>query len=188
MRVYVDTGIFIDYLAQEHPGASGLRSAERRGRSPLKLYDDAKTVLRTVADGHEGATSVLTLYEVEEALLKVLSSNIRGSERASALRVVASRPIMQQALIMTRQYAIAILDLTGEHAHGLSTETALMDRGVRAADGLHLMSACAFDADVVLATDRHLHGLDGVLLNRRNRPIRCLDSDEAHMMLVASPH
>ena len=68
MRVYVDTGTLIDYLAQAAPAASILRSAHRRGRSIAKLFEDARDALIRVATTHQGATSALTFYEVEETL------------------------------------------------------------------------------------------------------------------------
>jgi hypothetical protein len=64
MRVYVDTGTLIDYLAQAAPAASILRSAHRRGRSITKLFEDARDVLIRIATTHQGVTSALTFYEV----------------------------------------------------------------------------------------------------------------------------
>ncbi len=70
MRVYVDTGTLIDYLAQATSAASILRPARRRGRSATKLFEDARDAPDRVASAHQGATSALTFYEVEEALYK----------------------------------------------------------------------------------------------------------------------
>jgi len=52
MRVYVDTSTLIDYLAQAAPAASVLRSPHRRGRSPARLYEDAREVLNLIATAH----------------------------------------------------------------------------------------------------------------------------------------
>jgi hypothetical protein len=111
MRVYVDTGTLIDYLAQAAPVASILRSARRRGRTALKLYEDARDTLDLIATGHQGATSALTFYEVEEALFKQLAANARGLAHAASIRVSAARPIVAQALTAARLFSIQILEI-----------------------------------------------------------------------------
>lgn len=181
MRVYVDTGTLIDYLAQAAPTASILRSAQRRGRTPTKLFDDSRDVLNRIATAHQGATSALTFYEVEEALYKQLVANTRGVPHAVSARVTAARPIVAQALIAARLFGLQILEI-GEHTVSLlSGHAVLLVNAVRAADGLHIISAIDFDADLVLATDAS--GLDGVLFNWRGLPIRFCDTDVALTLL-----
>jgi hypothetical protein len=110
MRVYVDTGTLIDYLAQAAPLASILRSAQRRGRSVSKLFEDAREALNRIATAHQGATSALTFYEVEEALHKELVASTKGRPHAISARVTAARPIVAQALIAARLFGLQILD------------------------------------------------------------------------------
>jgi hypothetical protein len=74
MRVYVDTGLFIDYLSGRGPAATSLRSVGRRGRSLEQVLSDAERVLESIARRHEGGTSVLTYYEAEEAPYKSLEA------------------------------------------------------------------------------------------------------------------
>jgi hypothetical protein len=105
MRVYVDTGTLIDYLAQAAPAASILRSAHRRSRSVTKLFEDARDALNRVASAHHGATSALTFFEVEEALYKELVARTKGRPHAISTRVTAARPIVAQALIAARLFA-----------------------------------------------------------------------------------
>jgi hypothetical protein len=65
VRVYFDTGVFIDYLSKR--GNTILRTSDRRGRAPAQLATDAERLFELVRRSHIGATSCLTYYEVEEA-------------------------------------------------------------------------------------------------------------------------
>jgi hypothetical protein len=57
VRVYFDTGIFIDYLSIRGSANSLLRSSERRGRSPADVAADAERLFGAVSRSHIGATS-----------------------------------------------------------------------------------------------------------------------------------
>ncbi len=61
--------VFIRFKTQAIAGST-LRTTQRRGRDPKKLFEDAEDVLKLVSAKHTGATSSLTYYEVEEALFK----------------------------------------------------------------------------------------------------------------------
>lgn len=102
MKVYIDTGVFIDYLSPQAIAGATLRSTNRRGRTPKKLFEDAENVLKMIASSHTGATSSLTYYEVEEALFKQLTSVATGMANASTLRVLAARSIVPQTLTAVR--------------------------------------------------------------------------------------
>jgi hypothetical protein len=183
MTVYVDTGTLIDYLAQEAPGASILRSAQRRGRTTTKLFEDATEVLNRVATAHQGATSALTFYEIEEALYKQLVASTRGMPHARSARVLAARPIVAQALIAARLFGLEILEIEERTVASLAGHAGLVANAVRAADGLHIIRAIDFDADLVLATDAGLLALDGIFRNRRGIPMRCCDTNIAPTLL-----
>ena len=58
MRVYFDTGVFIDFLGPH--GNSILRTADRRGRTPADVATDAGRLFEKVGRAHTGATSCLT--------------------------------------------------------------------------------------------------------------------------------
>ena len=68
MRVYFDTGVFIDYLSQRGTTTAVLRTAGRRGRMLGDLARDADRLFEIVSRSDAGATSCLTYCEVEEAL------------------------------------------------------------------------------------------------------------------------
>ena len=156
MRVYVETGILIDYLAQA-PFAA-LRPAQRRGRSPRQLYNDAHAVLELISTSHEGAVSAFSFYEVEEALYALVSRAIKGVPNVQAIRLAATRPILIQALYFASQ-------------------------GVRVADGLHLMMAAEYDADLLLSADRDILRLNGQILNQGGRLMRCDDTNAGLSLL-----
>ena len=76
MRVYFDTGVFIDYLSTRG-SANVLRSSARRGRTPAEIVVDAERLFELVGRAHIGATSCLTYYEAEEALYRHLAQSAK---------------------------------------------------------------------------------------------------------------
>ena len=139
MRVYIDTGILIDYIAQVP--FTALRSTQRRGRSPQQLYEHAREILELVSASHEGAISTLSFYEVEEALYALVSTAIKGVPSVQAKRVAATRPILVQALYAVRLFGLEILSLTEGVIDAVAGSATLPGRGMRIADGLHLAMA-----------------------------------------------
>ncbi len=183
MRVYIDTGIFIDYLNGHSSIGASLRSANRRGRTPQQLAQDASTVFQRIVRQHQGATSALTCCEAEEALYAELVKAARGVPNAKKLLVPTARSIVLQVVTAAQFFRINILDLSNEVINLQLSQLQLHTRGVRAADSLHLATAITFDADIVLAGDRHILSLNNRLMNARDRPIRCCDTDIALTIL-----
>lgn len=183
MNIYIDTGVFIDYLSPQTIAGSSLRSVDRRGRTPQQLFEDAEKVLKGVATAHTGATSSLTYYEVEEALFKQLTSVATGIVNASTIRVVAARSIVPQTIIAARLFNINVLDLTATTVEAQLSNVELFVRGIRAADALHVASAINFDAEVFVSVDEDLLKLDGILTNKSGVPIKFCDTDIALTIL-----
>jgi len=183
VRVYFDTGVFIDYLSTRGNSNSILRSAQRRGRTPAEIAVDAETLFERVSRTHVGATSCLTYYEVEEALYRVLAQSAKGVSRAEMLLVPAARSITTQVQIVVDLFGISVLDLTSGTVRLQLQQLDLQTRGIRAADALHAASAIAFDADMLVSTDEALLQLDGVLPNARGGRIVCRDTDSAIELL-----
>lgn len=179
MRLYIDTGVFIDYLNQRGFGGMGLRSANRRGRTPQQIFADAEQVLIRIRQRHQAATSTLTCYEAEEALFKQLRAATRGVSQASTLIVPIARSFVVQTMVAIELFNVTLLDLTIATIERQLGETTLQRRGIRAADALHVATAIAFDADVILTVDDDMLGLNHQLVNLSSRPIRCCDTDEA---------
>lgn len=183
MRVYFDTGVFIDFLSTRGNANAIMRKSERRGRTPAELAVDAERLFETAAGSHEGATSCLTYYEVEEALYRLLTQSAKGVSRADTLLVPAARSITTQVQIVVDLFKILILDLTAGTVRLQLQQLDLQTRGIRAADALHAASAIAFDADVLISTDEALLQLDGILPNKRGGRIICRDTDLALQLL-----
>lgn len=179
MKVYIDTGVFIDYLSAQAIAGSSLRSTDRRGRTPQKLFEDAENVLKKVAASYTAATSSLTYYEVEEALFKQLTSVATGMANASTIRVLAARSIVPQTITAVRFFSIDVLDLTSTTVEEQLRNVELYIRGVRAADALHVASAINFDAEILVSVDEDMLKLDGVITNKSGVPIKFCDTDIA---------
>ena len=183
MKVYIDTGVFIDYLSSQAIAGSSLRSEGRRGRNPQKLFEDSEKVLKAVASSHRGATSSLTYYEVEEALFKRLTSVATDMANASKIRVLAARSIVPQTITAVRFFSIKVLDLTATTVESQLSNVELYVRGIRAADALHVASAINFDAEVLISVDEDLLKLDGIIVNKSGVPIKFCDTDIALTIL-----
>lgn len=183
MRVYIDTGVFIDFLISRGHSAAYLRTTPRRGRSPRKLVEDAEECLVRIAARHSGFTSALTFYEVEEALFEQLARATSGVMHGRKFLVPAARAAMIQVQITVGLFNIHVLDLNHLTIDRQIRNVDLQVRGVRAADSLHVTMAMLNGADLILSTDSDVQDLDGVFQNVNGVTIRCLDSDSALTIL-----
>jgi predicted nucleic acid-binding protein len=183
VRVYFDTGVFIDYLSARGSANALLRAAERRGRSPLNIAADAEQLFERVGKAHVGATSCLTFYEVEEALYRILVQSAKGISRADTFLIPAARSITTQVQIVVDVFNISVLDLTSATVRLQLQQLELQTRGIRAADALHAATAIAFDADVLVSADDAILNLDGILVNSKGRQIACRDTDVCLQLL-----
>lgn len=179
MRVYFDTGVFIDYLSTRGSANALLRSSERRGRAPSNIAADAERVFEKVSKTQIGGTSCLTYYEVEEALYGLLARSAKGISRADTLLIPAARSITTQVQIVVELFNISVLDLTSGTVRLQLQQLELQTRGIRAADTLHVATAIAFDADLIISTDDAVLSLDGLFANTQGRKIMCRDTDQA---------
>jgi predicted nucleic acid-binding protein len=177
VRVYFDTGVFIDFLSTRGKTNAILRSSGRRGRSPEDMAVDAERLFEKVRRSHTGATSCLTFYEVEEALYGLLAQSSKGVSNASTLLIPAARSITTQVQIMIELFNISVLDLTSGTIRLQLQQIDLQTQGIRAADSLHAATAIAFDAELIVSTDDALLQLDGILTNTRGSKIACRDTD-----------
>jgi predicted nucleic acid-binding protein len=183
VRVYFDTGVFIDYLSTRGSANSLLRSSGRRGRVPSDIAAHAELLFEKVRRAHRGATSCLTFYEVEEALYRLLAQSTKGISRADTLLIPAARSITTQVQIVVELFNISVLDLTSGTVRLQLQQLDLQTRGIRAADALHAATAIAFDADLVVSADDAILNLDGILVNASGDKIMCRDTDSALQIL-----
>lgn len=112
MKVYLDSGVFIDYLIGRGHTGSFLRATERRGRVPERLLEDAEACLSAIVQRHEGITSSLTCYEVEEAMYRELRRTTNDVPNVDRFIIPAARAVITQTLVTIELFKIALLDLT----------------------------------------------------------------------------
>lgn len=180
MKIYLDTGIFIDYLTARVN--HGLRTAGRGARSIAQVALDAEKLLNVASQKHHVATSCLTYYEVEEALYKSLSAAAKGVSHVQKLLVPAARSLMVQTQMVVNAFGIVALDLKPATIALQLQTTMLSTEGIRAADALHIATALEFGAELLVSADEQILKLDN-MLGVPSGKLRCLDSDGALRLL-----
>lgn len=183
MKVYLDTGVFIDYFINRSHAGHYLRKGARRGRTPKKLNKDVVSCLSKIGRKHEGFTSCLALYELEDALFTEMKRVHKGSSDLNTITVPAARATVVQGLRAARTYNIKFLDLSEKIFRMLTREVDLQHHGILAADSLHMITAIQVDADMIISTDTHIRKLDNLFQNSRGLQIRCVDTDVALRLL-----
>jgi len=183
VKVYLDSGVFIDYLIGRGHTSSFLRATERRGRPPERLLADAEACFSAIVQGHEGVTSSLTCYEVEEAMYRELRRSTTEVVSVDRFIIPAARAVIMQTLVTIELFKIALLDLTSAVVIAQCDNVELQRRGIRAADALHIATALAHDAHVFVTTDGNLLALDNAFANADGTRVRCVDTDEALSLL-----
>jgi predicted nucleic acid-binding protein len=159
VRVYCDTGIFVDYLSARSPVSASLRTSPRRGRSPADLARDAEKLLQTCLAKHVTGTSTLTFYEVEESVFKDLSRTMKGVPLAHSLLIPVARSAALQFDMATRLFGVQVLELTQPRAQYAMSNHALNMHAIRAADALHISTAVEFEAEILVTGDDHVIAL-----------------------------
>ena len=183
MKVYLDTGVFVDYLIYRGHAGYFLRRRGRRNRTIQQLHQDVSECLDKIARKHDGFTSSLALYEAEETLFSRLMSFSKGIGNRRRFVIISSRSLSLQILTITSYHNLRILDLSENVFRRQLQETRLQMKGIRAADSLHMTTAILNNADIVITTDRHLLGLDKVFQNQNGTYIQCLDTNIAKNLL-----
>jgi predicted nucleic acid-binding protein len=181
VKVYLDSGVFIDYLIDPGHVGAALRATDRRGRTPERLLEDAAKCLEAILVRHAGMTSSLMGYEVEEALYGALRDS--GSSHSRA--IPAARAVVIQALATAQVFRIRLLDLTPKIVMAQCANVELKDRRIRAADALHVATALAEGADLFITTDSRLIKLDNIFAGASGHRLRCVDTDRALVLLDA---
>jgi len=184
VKVYLDSGVFIDYLIGRGHTSSFLRATERRGRPPERLLTDAEACFSAIVQRHAGLTSSLTCYEVEEAMYRELRRSTTQAASVDRYIIPAARAVIMQTLVTIELFKIALLDLTSAVVIAQCDNVELQRRGVRAADALHVTTALAHGAQVFVTTDGNLLALDNTFVNEDGVRVRCVDTDDALTLLA----
>jgi predicted nucleic acid-binding protein len=184
VKVYVDSGVFIDYVTSRGQTTSFLRQTKRRGRDPNRLRTDAENCFGAIRDAHAGLTSAVTCWEVEEALYRELVRRSIAGEIAKRPFVPIARILVTQTLTTIDLYRIQLIDLTRLIVDAQCSNVELQHRGIRAADALHITTALAEGAELLITTDANLIRLDNVFENSGGASLRCVDTDQALALLA----
>jgi hypothetical protein len=89
MRVYLDTGVFIDFLSLH--SNSIFRTTDRRIALQQQIAADAGRLFERVKRAHTGGTSCLTYYEAEEASYGQHRRSAKGVPQADRLLIPMAR-------------------------------------------------------------------------------------------------
>jgi predicted nucleic acid-binding protein len=185
VKAYLDSGVFIDYLvADDHPGFN-LRSTKRRGRDPERLRTDAEKLFTAIWERHRGATSTVTCWEIEEAMYAELVRQSPAASSGARRRFIRpARQFLTQTLTAIDFFHIETVALTRLIIDAQCGNRELQDRGIRAADALHITTALAEGAELLITTDADLIRLDNVFENSAGASLRCVDTDHALSLLA----
>lgn len=183
MKVYLDTGLFLDYLAPRGHAGYFLRITDRRGRTVDQLSKDAAGCLIEIGSKHEGVTSCLTLYEVENAMYEKLKDLSSGLSDLHRYLITSARSLTVQVLSMVKYHKIRVLDLSQVIFQKTVSEIEFQSRAIEAADSIHIATAIVHDVDLIISTDDHMLNLNGVFANSSGGQIQCVDTDDALLVL-----
>jgi predicted nucleic acid-binding protein len=81
-------------------------------------------------------------------------------------------------------FRIEPIDLTRRVIDAQRRNLELQNRGIRAADALHVTTALAEGTELFITTDAELIRLDSVFKNLAGAPLRCVDTDHALSLLA----
>lgn len=183
MNVYVDTGVFFDYLIYRSHAGTTLRKKTRRGRTLVRLYKDATSCFDRINRSHSGMTSTLTLYELEHAVFTELHASTKNITHKLPFLISSARAAVVQGITVTQLYNIRLIDLTPATVARQLAEISLQTKGIQAADSLHIVTAIIDNAEVIISTDKCIHNLDNQYVNQAGNQIRCVDTDTALTIL-----
>ncbi len=183
MKVYLDTGIFVDYLIFRGHAGIFLRKQGRRNRTIQDLSNDALDCFNKIKNTHEGLTSSLTLYEIEESMYQELNNSSKGIDDKIRFNISSSRCLIAQILFIIDYYNFKTVDLTKDIIINSVQEIDLQFKGIRSADSLHILTAIKNNADLLISADNHLIKLNEVFKNQSGIKIKCMDSNDARRYL-----
>lgn len=150
----------------------------------MRLLADAEACLAAILDRHDGMTSSLTCYEVEEALYRELRRSTTEVPNAERFIIPAARAVTTQTLMTMDLFDITLIDLTSAVVTAQCSNLELQRRGIRAADALHITTALAEHARILITTDTDLMKLDNVFEGTNGVRLRCVDTDQALALLA----
>jgi predicted nucleic acid-binding protein len=107
-----------------------------------------------------------------------------GEPVTKQLIVPIARDLVTHTLITIDLFQIQLIDLTRLIIDADCSNFELQHRGIRAADALHVTTALAEGAELLITTDSNLIRLDNVFENSAGALLRCVDTDQARALLA----
>lgn len=182
MIIYLDTGIFFDYLIERSHSESILRKNGRSKRDNEQLRNDVEECFKKFS-GHTIITSCITFYETEDAMLKQLKNGEDNIDNRSKLILMSARTVLDQVSLVANMYNIRCIELTSDIFTGIVNNAVLKSNGVKLGDSIHAITAVNEKAELIITGDNHMKKLNEKLINSDGKRIRCLDTDEAKLVL-----
>ena len=184
MIFYLDSGVFIDYLIGRSHADTYLRTANRRGRNTGQLSSDAALCFSNLRNQrHQGITSTLTFFEVENTLYESMSNSSHGISHANNFLIPSARAIMVQMLMTIKQFDIMLIDLTEDILTNHVANLNLQLNAIRVGDSLHIATAIENNVDAIISTDQGILDLHNKITNKNGGSINCWDTDDASQQI-----
>jgi predicted nucleic acid-binding protein len=125
------------------------------------------------------------LLGIEEAMYaELVRQSPRATSRARRRLIPPARQFLTQTLTAIDFFRIEIVALTRTIVEAQCSNLELQHRGIRAADSLHVTTAIAEGAKLLITTDSNLIHLDNVFENAAGALLRCVDTDHALSLLA----
>lgn len=175
MIIYLDTGFFVDYFSRRSMIAVKLRTESRRGRSIQKIQEDSNTIMKKL-DPHKAITSVLTILEYKENTFSELKKFSRGLDDIKIENIMKNKTEASTLYERCQRNNIQLISLNSQILKEALTNQEYNELEIN--DAIHIQTARAYKAEVVVSTDSGLLKFDGLFDN-----IRIVDTDEALKLL-----
>jgi predicted nucleic acid-binding protein len=130
-------------------------------------------------------TAAITCWEVEEAMYgELMRRSHAGEPITKHLIIPIARDVVTHTLTVIDLFRIQLIDLTRRLITAQCANLELQHRGIRAADALHITTALAEGAELLITTDSNLIRLDNVFQNSAGAFLRCVDTDHALSLMA----
>jgi predicted nucleic acid-binding protein len=115
---------------------------------------------------------------------ELVRRSVPGEPITKHLIIPVARDLVSHTLLTLDLFRIKLVDLTRVIVAAQCNNLKLQERGIRAADALHITTALAEGAELLITTDSNLIRLDNVFENSAGAPLRCVDTDQALALLA----
>lgn len=175
MKVYFDTGFFIDYFSSRTMPAILMRTQGRRGRTIHQIQQHAQNIMYNISK-HELFTSIISIEEYAILSYEHLNQTIKGTyNKKSFIRnIIKTESTKLFNLCIINNIRLIPLDNT-------IINDAITNEGYDKLDfhdAIHIKTARDAKSDIIISTDLHLLSHNNIFDG-----IRILDTDEALKLL-----